>query len=82
MPYGPCNFQFRLDSFGIPRVFEINARFSGTTYMRTLSGFDEVAWSVIYARDGSLHVDLPFLFKDLFFMRSFSVTAVPNSYSS
>jgi carbamoyl-phosphate synthase large subunit len=80
LPYGPCNFQFRLDSQGVPRVFEINARFSGTTYMRTLSGFDEVAWTVIYARDGSLPFDFPLSFEDLFFMRSFSVSAVPNPY--
>ena len=38
-PTGPCNFQFRLDQSGNPRVFEINARFSGTTYMRTIAGF-------------------------------------------
>ena len=75
-PYGPCNFQFRLDSFGMPRIFEINARFSGTTYMRSLSGFDEVAWSIAYARDGSLPDIFPPSFDELFFMRSFSVTAV------
>ena len=27
LPFGPCNFQFRLDSFGVPLIFEINARF-------------------------------------------------------
>lgn len=75
-PYGPCNFQFRLDSHGLPRVFEINARFSGTTYMRTLSGFDEVSWSLLYARDGSLLNMFPESYKDLFFIRNFSVTAV------
>lgn len=78
-PYGPCNFQFRLDSFGRPRVFEINARFSGTTYMRTLSGFDEVVWSLMYASDGVLPGDLPTVFNDLYFMRSFSVTSIPST---
>lgn len=81
-PYGPCNFQFRLDSNGLPRVFEINARFSGTTYMRTLSGFDEVAWSLLYARNGSLPTAFPASFENLFFMRSFSVTAVAASLIS
>lgn len=76
-PYGPCNFQFRLDSIGLPRVFEINARFSGTTYMRVLAGFDEVAWSILYAQKGSLPDILPSSFDELFFMRSFSVTAIP-----
>jgi carbamoyl-phosphate synthase large subunit len=41
-PYGPANFQFRVDRNGKPRVFEINARFSGTTPMRALVGFNEV----------------------------------------
>lgn len=41
-PYGPANFQFRIDEHGVPRLFEINARFSGTTPMRMLVGFNEV----------------------------------------
>lgn len=41
-PYGPANFQFRLDRDGTPVVFEINARFSGTTPLRRLAGFNEV----------------------------------------
>jgi carbamoyl-phosphate synthase large subunit len=40
--FGPINFQFRLGQDGRPRVFEINARFSGTTPLRALAGFDEV----------------------------------------
>jgi carbamoyl-phosphate synthase large subunit len=40
-PYGPVNFQFRLDG-GEPKIFEINARFSGTTPMRARAGFNEV----------------------------------------
>ncbi|AUX80291.1 ATP-grasp domain-containing protein [Sinorhizobium fredii] len=38
---GPANFQFRLDD-GVPRIFEINARFSGTTAVRIHAGFNEV----------------------------------------
>lgn len=41
-PFGPANFQFRLDRAGAVKVFEINARFSGTTPLRALAGFDEV----------------------------------------
>jgi carbamoyl-phosphate synthase large subunit len=41
-PHGPSNFQFRVDKQGVPRLFEINARFSGTTPMRALFGFNEV----------------------------------------
>jgi carbamoyl-phosphate synthase large subunit len=39
--HGPINLQFRLDG-GVPKVFEINARFSGTTPLRALAGFNEV----------------------------------------
>jgi carbamoyl-phosphate synthase large subunit len=41
-PHGPANFQFRIGRDGTPRVFEINARFSGTTPMRAMVGFNEV----------------------------------------
>jgi carbamoyl-phosphate synthase large subunit len=39
--YGPANFQFRVAG-GLAKVFEINARFSGTTPFRRHAGFDEV----------------------------------------
>lgn len=41
-PHGPANFQFRIDAAGQPKVFEINGRFSGTTPLRALCGFNEV----------------------------------------
>lgn len=41
-PFGPANFQFRLDKFGVAKVFEINGRFSGTTPLRAYAGFNEV----------------------------------------
>jgi carbamoyl-phosphate synthase large subunit len=41
-PFGPANFQFRLDEEGRARFFEINARFSGATPLRALVGFNEV----------------------------------------
>lgn len=47
-PYGACNFQLRLDKSGIPKLFEINARHSGTTYMRALFGFNEVEYILSY----------------------------------
>jgi carbamoyl-phosphate synthase large subunit len=40
-PHGAVNFQFRVHD-GRVRVFEINARFSGTTPVRALAGFNEV----------------------------------------
>jgi carbamoyl-phosphate synthase large subunit len=39
-PFGACNFQLRLRA-GTPCIFEINSRCSGTTYARTLAGFNE-----------------------------------------
>lgn len=39
-PFGACNIQLRMKN-GKPYVFEINARCSGTTAARTLSGFNE-----------------------------------------
>lgn len=39
-PFGACNFQLRLRD-NQPYIFEINARSSGTTYCRTLAGFNE-----------------------------------------
>jgi carbamoyl-phosphate synthase large subunit len=45
-PLGPANFQFRIDSEGVPKVFEINARFSGTTPLRAHAGFNEVEMCV------------------------------------
>ena len=38
---GPCNFQFRIKD-GRPIIFEINSRFSGTTPLRFIFGFNEV----------------------------------------
>lgn len=46
--FGVCNFQLRLDSSGIPKIFEINARHSGTTYIRTLYGFNEIEYILEY----------------------------------
>lgn len=45
-PYGPCNFQLRLDASGNPKLFEINARFSGTTSMRPYFGINESEYVV------------------------------------
>lgn len=39
--FGPVNFQFRVEG-GVPKIFEINARFSGTTPLRAYAGFNEV----------------------------------------
>ncbi|MCB0802637.1 MAG: ATP-grasp domain-containing protein, partial [Flavobacteriales bacterium] len=43
-PFGSCNYQLRVDTQGIPKLFEINARHSGTTYMRSLFGYNEIIY--------------------------------------
>ena len=45
-PFGPCNYQLRIDSKGKPKIFEINLRHSGTTYFRTLFGFNEIDYLI------------------------------------
>ncbi|MDH6355291.1 carbamoyl-phosphate synthase large subunit [Dysgonomonas sp. PH5-45] len=50
-PFGACNVQLRLKN-GIPYVFEINARCSGTTAARTLCGFNEPKMIADYLLEG------------------------------
>lgn len=50
--FGPLNLQFRLDD-GVPKIFEINARFSGTTPMRAYAGYNEVDHIVHHAVEGT-----------------------------
>ena len=45
-PFGSCNLQLRTDKEGEPFLFEINPRFSGTTYMRALLGYNEVEYII------------------------------------
>jgi len=50
-PHGPVNFQFRLCDDQV-KVFEINARFSGTTPLRAHAGFNEVEMCLRYLLQG------------------------------
>ena len=47
-PYGSCNLQLRVDNNGIPKLFEINPRHSGTTYIRSLFGYNEIIYIINY----------------------------------
>lgn len=60
-PFGPCNLQLRLNEQGNPFLFEINPRFSGTTYFRSLFGFKEVEYTVKYL---SNNIPIPFSLKE------------------
>lgn len=76
-PFGPANFQFRLDNDGVPKVFEINSRFSGTTPLRQLVGFDEVSMCV---RHLVLEEDIvqPTI-SDATILRHWSETVIPSN---
>jgi carbamoyl-phosphate synthase large subunit len=50
-PFGACNFQLRLKN-DKPFIFEINARCSGTTYARSLAGFNEPVMVADYLLHG------------------------------
>lgn len=52
-PFGACNFQLRLDNQGIPKLFEINPRHSGTTYIRSLFGYKEIEYIIQYLLFGT-----------------------------
>ena len=74
-PYGPANFQFRLDGQGQPKVFEINARFSGTTPFRMRAGFNEVEMVLLRLLRGEPIVQPPV--EPMTILRYFTETVVP-----
>jgi len=74
--YGPANFQFRL-SDNLVRVFEINCRFSGTTPLRSIAGFNEVDMVLRRVLFGE-PVAQPQI-QDMMIMRHWSETAILNS---
>lgn len=49
--HGPVNFQFRMAD-GVPKIFEINARYSGTTPLRAQAGFNEVEMALAHLVHG------------------------------
>jgi len=73
--YGPANFQFRCDARGQAKVFEINARFSGTTPFRMHAGFNEVEMVLRRVIAGE-PVTQP-LIRPMTILRHFEETVVP-----
>lgn len=74
-PFGACNFQFRIKDRK-PFIFEINARCSGTTYSRTLAGFNEpqmIADYLLRGRDPVCEI------RELTIIRYWKEIAVENS---
>lgn len=75
-PFGPANFQFRLDD-GRVKVFEINARFSGTTPLRVHAGFSEVEMTLRHVLFGEQVVQ-PTV-RNVTILRHWSETVVPTA---
>lgn len=71
--FGACNLQLRLDSKGTPKLFEINPRHSGTTYMRSLFGYNEVVFILKYLLEG---VEVGFDLKEGRAIRHFEETLI------
>jgi carbamoyl-phosphate synthase large subunit len=72
---GPANFQYRIRN-GEPVIFEINARFSGTTPLRYIFGFNEVEALVEYYCSGK-EIEKPVLRKGTI-LRTFSDIFIEN----
>lgn len=72
---GPGNFQYRIKN-GKPVVFEVNCRFSGTTPLRLMYGFNEVEALVDFYLEKK-PVKKPVL-RDGTILRTFSDIFVPN----
>lgn len=73
-PFGACNIQLRMKE-GIPYVFEINARCSGTTAARTLSGFNEPLMIADFLLKG---IEPKFTIKEQTIFRYWNELVVPN----
>jgi carbamoyl-phosphate synthase large subunit len=67
--FGPSNFQFRIRN-GVPVIFEINSRFSGTTPIRDFFGFNEVIATLEYVLENK-KIEKPVL-KEGLVMRAWS----------
>ena len=72
---GPANFQYRIKDKQ-PIIFEINGRFSGTTPLRLMYGFNEVEALVNYYLEGK-EIEQPLL-KEGVVLRTFSDLYIEN----
>ena len=73
-PLGSCNIQLRVRN-GVPFVFEINARCSGTTAARALAGFNEPKIVADYLLD---HLAPEYAIREISILRYWKELAVPN----
>lgn len=73
--YGPVNIQFRLDGDRM-KVFEVNARFSGTTPLRVHAGFNEVEMVIRHVLEQKPIIQPEI--KPITILRHWSETIVPH----
>lgn len=73
---GACNFQLRLGDDGVPKVFEINARFSGTTPFCAQLGFNPVEFYIKHDRGLPYEPDIAW---DSMVLRYWSELVVPRA---
>lgn len=73
---GPFNVQGRLKN-GVLMPFEINPRFSASTYLRTMAGFNEIDLFLQHLMKGQISFS-PDL-KEGYYMRTFNETYIPTS---
>ncbi len=73
---GPLNVQGRMKD-GVFYPFEINPRFSATTYLRALAGFNEVDFLLQFLETGDC--PLPGPIREGYYLRSLCETFVPPS---
>ncbi len=73
--YGPVNLQFRV-SEGKVKIFEINGRFSGTTYFRALSNVNEVEMCLEYLLENK-EISQPEI-KPVRILRYYDEIVIPN----
>ncbi|HEY6901911.1 MAG TPA: ATP-grasp domain-containing protein, partial [Puia sp.] len=75
-PFGACNVQMKLKN-GIPYIFEINARCSGTTGARALCGFNEPRMVADYLLKG---IEPSFNIQEKTILRYWKELEVDNSW--
>ncbi|MDI6797077.1 MAG: ATP-grasp domain-containing protein, partial [Desulfatibacillaceae bacterium] len=72
---GPLNIQGRLHN-GVFYPFEINPRFSATTYLRALAGFNEIDFFIRFLETGEY--EAPGTISEGYYLRSLCETFVPS----
>lgn len=73
---GPLNIQGRVRN-GVLVPFEINPRFSASTYLRTLAGFNEVDLFLQHLISGNVSFDQPI--REGYYMRTFDEMYIPQT---